>query len=207
MIVNNRVERAGRRAPIARAFGDFGTPEQEIPETGLPGVDWESCMTMNQQLGLQRARTTTSRRCPQLVGLLVETASKGGNLLLNVGPRADGTFPDESVERLQGIGRWMRVNGGAIRGSTASPFSGTPFRVTTQGNRLNLFLTDWPATVLLPRLATPVSRAYLLADPARTPLGVEPSDAGFTITLPPQSPDPICAVVAVELDGPPRVKP
>jgi alpha-L-fucosidase len=187
-------------------LGDFGTPEQFVPETGLRDVDWESCITMNRNWGFN-SHDGDFKSVAQLVGLLVETASKGGNLLLNVGPKADGTFLEASVDRLQGLARWMAVNGGAIHGSAASPFSGMPFRVTTQGNRLNLFLTDWPATVALPGLATPVGRAYLMADPGRTPLDVQPSAAGFTITLPPQSPDPTCAVVVVELDGPPRVRP
>lgn len=205
VIVNNRVEGWSPK-PIGTPLGDFGTPEQRVPETGLPGVDWESCITMNRNWGYN-AQDHDFKSVSQLVGLLVETASKGGNLLLNIGPKADGTFPEESVERLQGLARWMTVNGGAIHGSRASPFIGTPFRVTTQGNRLNLFLTDWPATVLLPGLTTPVGRAYLLADPARAPLGVQSSTAGPTITLPTQSPDPICAVVAVELNGPPQAKP
>jgi alpha-L-fucosidase len=205
VIVNNRVE-GWSPQPIATPLGDFGTPEQRVPETGLPGVDWESCITMNDNWGYN-SHDHDFKSVPQLVGLLVETASKGGNLLLNVGPMSDGTFPEESVERLQGLARWMAVNGTAIYGSTASPFSGTPFRVTTQGSRLNLFLADWAATVQLPGLATPVRRAWLQADPARTPLVVQATAQGPIISLPPESPDPVCAVIAVELEGPPKVNP
>jgi alpha-L-fucosidase len=205
VIVNNRVE-GWSPQPIATPLGDFGTPEQRVPETGLPGVDWESCITMNDNWGYN-SHDHDFKSVPQLVGLLVETASKGGNLLLNVGPMSDGTFPEESVERLQGLARWMAVNGTAIYGSTASPFNGTPFRVTTQGSRLNLFLADWAATVQLPGLATPVRRAWLQADPARTPLVVQATAQGPIISLPPESPDPVCAVIAVELEGPPKVNP
>jgi alpha-L-fucosidase len=205
VIVNNRVEGWSPR-PIATPLGDFGTPEQRVPETGLPGVDWESCITMNRNWGYN-SHDHDFKSVADLVKLLVETASKGGNLLLNVGPKADGTFPDESVERLQGVGRWMAVNGSAIYGSSASPFTGTPFRVTSQGDRLNLFLTAWPGRVLLPGLRSTVRRAYLLADTTRGPLAVQPTADGVAITLPAESPDPVCAVVAVELDGPVQVGP
>jgi alpha-L-fucosidase len=210
VIVNNRVE-GWSPIPVTDPLGDFRTPEQEVPATGLPGVDWESCITMNRHWGYN-ALDHDTKSVSQLIGLLVETASKGGNLLLNVGPKPDGTFPEESVERLQELGRWMRVNGSAIYGSTATPFRDTPFRVTAQPNRLNLFITDWRAGLLgLPDLRTPVRRAYLLGDPARTALPTQAGGGGggggggVTITLPTQAPDPICAVVVLEFDGPPVV--
>ena len=144
---------------------------------------------------------------PQRIGLLVETASKGGNLLLNIGPRADGTFPDESVERLAAIGRWMRVNGDAIHGTTASLFASAPFRSTTKGSRIYLFLTDWPEadTLPLPGLTTPVRKAYALADPSQAAIVVRPSEPGApqSLILPRNAPDPVCSVVVLEFDTAP----
>ncbi len=198
VIVNNRVE-GWSPTPITDPLGDFGTPEQEIPATGRPGVDWESCITMNHNWGFN-AQDHDFKSTAQLIGLLVETASKGGNLLLNVGPRADGTFPPESEQRLAAIGRWMSANGDAIHGTTASPFASAPFRVTTKGNRLNVFLTQWSTEVTMPGLVTPIRSARLLAD--GRPLEVN----GASVRLPAQAPDPICTVVALELDGPPRVE-
>jgi alpha-L-fucosidase len=203
VIVNNRVE-GWSPTRIAQPLGDFRTPEQEVPATGWPGVDWESCITMNDNWGYN-SHDHHFKTAPQLIGLLVETASKGGNLLLNIGPRADGTFPDESVERLYAIGQWMKVNGGAIHGSTASPFTNTPFRVTSQPNRLNLFITDWAHTLELPGLRTPIGRAYLLADGARTPLATSLTLSGAQVVLPAQAPDPVCSVVVVEFDRTPVV--
>jgi alpha-L-fucosidase len=203
VIVNNRVE-GWSATPITRPLGDFRTPEQEVPATGWPGVDWESCITMNDNWGYN-AQDRHFKSVPQLIGLLVETASKGGNLLLNIGPRADGTFPDESVERLAAIGKWMDVNGGAIHGSTASPFAHTPFRVTSQPNRLNLFITEWTGQVTLPGLKTPIARAYLLADSAKSSLAVIPNERGAQIVLPTQAPDPICSVVVCEFSEAPQV--
>ena len=205
VIVNNRVE-GWSPVRITDPLGDFRTPEQEVPATGWPGVDWESCITMNDNWGYN-AKDRNFKSVATLIGLLVETASKGGNLLLNVGPRADGTFPEESVERLRGIGKWMAVNGGAIYGSTASPFKEAPLRATSQPNRLNLFVTTWSDALLLPGLRTPVARAYLLADPSRTPLAAEATAAGVRLTLPPSPPDEVCSVVVSEFDAPPEVRP
>ncbi|HEY6808799.1 MAG TPA: alpha-L-fucosidase, partial [Gemmatimonadales bacterium] len=203
VIVNNRVE-GWSGDKITDPLGDFRTPEQEVPATGWPGVDWESCITMNDNWGYN-AQDHHFKSVPQLIGLLVETASKGGNLLLNIGPRADGTFPDESVERLAAIGKWMDVNGGAIHGSTASPFARTPFRVTSQPNRLNLFLTDWAGQVTLPGLKTPIARAYLLADAAKSSLSVILNDRGAQIVLPIQAPDPVCSVIVCQFERTPVV--
>lgn len=205
VIVNNRVE-GWSPVRITDPLGDFRTPEQEVPATGWPGVDWESCITMNRNWGYN-AKDHDFKSATQLIGLLVETASKGGNLLLMVGPRADGSFPDESVERLQAIGAWMRVNGVAIYGSTASPFASAPFRVTAQTNRLNLFLTDWKAGAVLPGLRTPVTRAYLLADAGRAPLATQLGEDGVRVTLPPSPPDPACSVLVCEFDRPPEIRP
>ncbi|HTL06166.1 MAG TPA: alpha-L-fucosidase [Gemmatimonadales bacterium] len=205
VIVNNRVE-GWSGTPIRDPLGDFRTPEQEVPATGWPGVDWESCITMNRNWGYN-AKDHDFKSSAELVGLLVETASKGGNLLLNVGPRADGSFPEESVERLRAIGAWMRVNGGAIYGSGASPFARAPFRATSQPNRLNLFLTAWSDALELPGLATPVARAYLLADASRAPLVTRTTDAGIRVALPAGPPDPLCSVVVCEFDHPPEVRP
>ena len=199
VIVNNRVE-GWSPVKVTHEIGDFRTPEQEVPATGWPGVDWESCITMNHNWGYN-AKDKDFKSTAQLIGLLTETASKGGNLLLNIGPRPDGTFPDESVERLAGIGKWMAVNGGAIHGSTASPFADTPYRVTTQPGRLNLFLTSWADAVTVPSYPKPITRAWLLADPARTSLALTTSGGATRIALPTQAPDPVCSVVVCEVGG------
>jgi alpha-L-fucosidase len=215
VIVNNRVE-GWSQTPVTDPLGDFRTPEQEVPATGWPGVDWESCITMNDHWGYN-AHDHDFKSVADLIGLLVETSSKGGNLLLNVGPRADGTFPEESVERLAGIGRWMRVNGEAIHGTTASLFPDAAFRSTTKGNRIYLFVTDWPEVppMLVPGLRTPIAKAWLLADPAKTAIVVGGGAAAAadsaaapgaqSLILPRGAPDPICSVVVLDFDSPPVV--
>jgi alpha-L-fucosidase len=204
VIVNNRVE-GWSPVPITDPLGDFRTPEQEIPATGWPDVDWESCITMNDNWGFN-SHDHNFKSLARLIELLVETASKGGNLLLNIGPKSDGTFPDESVERLEAIGRWMAVNGSAIHGTTASRFAHAPFRSTSKANQLNLFISNWTADGLpVPGLRTPIRKAYLLADPGRQALGVSQTASGASIALPPAPPDPVCSVIVLEFDRTPMV--
>lgn len=93
---------------------DYRTPEQEVPERPLPYV-WETCMTMGDQWSYKPDDKYKSTR--KLIQLLVGIVAKGGNFLLNVGPRPDGTLPPEAVSRLEEIGRWMDINGEAIHGT------------------------------------------------------------------------------------------
>lgn len=135
VLVNNRVDK-GRQGMqgMTRSGefrGDFGTPEQEIPSTGLPGVDWESCMTMNRSWGWHK-NDHDWKSADQLIENLFDTASKGGNYLLNVGPKPDGTIPEASIDRLESIGEWMKVNSQAIYGTGPGPFSRHPYRWTSK---------------------------------------------------------------------------
>jgi len=209
-LLNSRVAKQpanGLDATLSRpALGDFGTPEQKVPDRGLPGVDWESCITMNGNWGYNRADHNW-KSVPTLVGLLAETASKGGNLLLNIGPTGDGSVPPESVERLQGLARWMKLHGEAIHATQASPFEGLPFRVTSADKRLNCFLPEWPAQreLLLPGLQS-LPHARMLGDRRRHLLGARQTDGGVVINLPERASDPVCSVLALDFEATPVVK-
>lgn len=204
VIINSRVaprQPSGLAAKLGTTeIGDFGTPEQQIPDRGLPGVDWESCITMNKNWGYNRA-DHAFKSVPQLVGMLVETASKGGNLLLNVGPTGEGLVPPESVDRLQGLGRWMRIHGDAIYGTEASPFDAAPFRATRKGKQVNCFLPAWPTSreLLVPALPAAPTRASLMGDQASRNLPLRRTDQGTVVTLPEQPSDSVCSVVTLEL--------
>jgi alpha-L-fucosidase len=148
LIINNRVGK-GRKGMEGLSAGDdyagdFGTPEQQVPATGLPGVDWETCMTMNDTWGY-KAYDENWKSSEDLIRHLVDIASKGGNFLLNVGPTPEGLIPAASVARVEAMGRWMAVNGESIYGTTASPIGRPSWgRCTAQGNRLYLHVFDWP---------------------------------------------------------------
>ncbi|MEN8117895.1 MAG: alpha-L-fucosidase [Bacteroidota bacterium] len=162
LITNNRLYRPWP--------GDFSTPEQHVPPTGLD-YDWEVCMTMNTSWGY-KWYDDNWKSTETLIKMLVDIASKGGNLLLNVGPTAEGEIPKPSVERLKEIGIWMQQNGESIYGTGASPFFKLPWGRCTQktvnGNTcLYLHVFDWPKDGLLsvPGLKAKVSDVCLLSNP------------------------------------------
>ena len=191
----------------AKFAGDYGTPEQQIPANGLPGVDWESCMTMNDTWGFSK-RDQKWKSTETLLHNLIDIASKGGNYLLNVGPTAEGEIPAASIERLQAIGAWMKVNGESIHGTQASPFPTAPAwgrctsRTLTNGKtRLYLHVFNWPADGLLVvnGLKQKAGTASLLADSSRK-LEVKPHADGLQIQVPATAPDAIATVIALDLE-------
>src|SRR5882757_4393331 len=120
IITNDRLKRPN-------FTGDYKTPEQKIPKPEeLDGKDWETCMTMNGTWGY-KSYDNKWKTTETLVHNLVDIASKGGNYLLNVGPTAEGEFPQGSIDGLKGIGAWMKVNGESIYATKASPFGLLPW--------------------------------------------------------------------------------
>jgi alpha-L-fucosidase len=211
LIINNRVGK-GRQGMEgltkgAEHAGDFGTPEQQIPATGLPGVDWESCMTMNDTWGY-KSDDHNWKSSETLIRNLIDIASKGGNYLLNVGPTAEGLIPDASVERLRDMGRWMKANGESIWGTQASPFAKTPWgrctqKLTDGGATLYLHVFQWPSDgqLLVPGLRNKVAGAYLLADAGKKALTTEAVESGVCVQVPSAAPDPNCSVVVLQVAG------
>ena len=195
--------------------GDLVTPEQYQPsepmrrDGGL--VAWEACQTINGSWGYDR--DNTFNKSPDLlVRMLVDGVSKGGNLLLNVGPTGRGTFDLVSTETLAGLGDWMRTHGRSIYG--AGPSELTPpadCRYTQRGDRLYLHLFAWPHEhVHLPGLAGRVAYAQLLDDASEISFASSDPDApahntemggqpAGTLTLSLPSRRPPVAVPVVEL--------
>ncbi len=209
VIINNRVGKG--RAGMAGTYdpetasGDFGTPEQEIPATGL-GYDWETCMTMNDHWGYNK-NDDNWKSAGDLIRKLVDIASKGGNFLLNVGPTAEGLFPPESTDRLKAMGEWMKVNGESIYGTTASQFENLAWgRSTTKGRKLYLHVFEWPedGKLVVPGLVSRPEKATLLADPKKE-LEWDYQAGTSVIFLPDRPSDPYVSVIAVEFSEDPEV--
>lgn len=220
LLINNRIGK-GRGASGMTLdgdyVGDFGTPEQKVPPTGLPGVDWESCMTMNDTWGYKTSDEKW-KSSKELVRNLVDIASKRGNYLLNVGPDAEGIIPGAATERLRELGEWMRVNGESVYATSASPFAEelTWGRVTAKSfpgttpdsvlTKLYLHVFHWPTAgkLEIPGLNNPVRRAFLLNDPQCKSLAFEARGQTWSIVIPGSPPDELVSVVVIELDGHPR---
>ena len=207
LIINNRVGKGrqgmeGMNKGDQEYMGDFGTPEQQIPATGLPGVDWESCMTMNDTWGFKK-NDHNWKSTETLIRNLIDTASKGGNFLLNVGPTAEGQIPAASVERLKGMGKWLKVNGESIYGTTASPIGKPAWgRCTAKPGKLYLHVFDWPADgkLRVTGLKSKPTKAYLLADKEQSPLKMDSAGEDVVIAVPEKAADPVATVVVVETE-------
>ncbi|WP_431229789.1 alpha-L-fucosidase [Paenarthrobacter nicotinovorans] len=195
--------------------GDFVTPEQYQPAgpmmlDGEP-VTWEACQTLNGSWGYDRDNQNY-KSVDLLIRMLVDGVSKGGNLLLNVGPTGRGSLDPRALESLEGIGKWMQLHSRSIYGAGTSPFTApSDVRYTQRGDRLYVHLFSWPFEyVHLPDLAGKVEYAQLLndasevflqeVDPGQQPANMTPGGqppGTLTIKLPVQRPD--AAVPVLEL--------
>jgi alpha-L-fucosidase len=185
--------------------GDYKTFERNIPEQTPAVGDWEVCMPISGSWGYKKS-DTGFKSPTTLIRNLADIASKGGNYLLNVSPTGEGTLLPEAVERLQTIGKWMKVNGESIYDTTASPFVKLDWGRCTKKESddetiLYLHVFDWPTDgeLLVPGLKNDIRRAYLLAD--QTPLEARRQDADVIISLPAAPSDPINSVVVLKVDG------
>ncbi|MBN1926391.1 MAG: alpha-L-fucosidase [Prolixibacteraceae bacterium] len=184
--------------------GDLETPEQRIPATGIPGKNWESCMTMNDTWGFKK-NDNNWKSTETLVRNLIDIASKGGNYLLNVGPTSMGIIPEPSVIRLKEVGAWMKTNGEAIYGTSANPFKKLDWgRCTKKINKNNVVLYfhvfDFPENGILtiPGLSADIFSAYALSVPNKK-LKIIDNGNNPQINLSTLTPDPYATVIALEV--------
>jgi alpha-L-fucosidase len=187
---------------------DFTTPEQykveKWPEYNGKRVPWETCQTFSGSWGYFRDETSW-KSTPQLLELLIESVSKGGNLLLNVGPTARGTFDYRAQDRLKSMGEWMKVNGRSIYGCTEAPagFTTPPNTLLTYNpvtNRLYIHMLVYPlGRLTLKNMADKVKYIQLLNDASEVRYSAGRAEAAndLTLTLPVQKP-PV-EIVVLEL--------
>lgn len=194
---------------------DITTPEQSVPATwperNGEKTRWEICDTVGRGWGYRR--DDPGFKSPeQLVALLIEVVSKGGNLLLNVGPNARGEIDPGSSDRLAGVGEWMRVHGRSIYGCTQvpdelglTPPDGVRATWNPDTRRVYLHLPQWPAHALrIPGWEGKVAYAQLLNDASELLVNVPnlvdgPAPGELHLSLPAERPDVLSPVIELFL--------
>jgi alpha-L-fucosidase len=209
IIVNDRLDL------LDRPWGwDFRTPEQFMPREWVTmdgkRVPWETCQTFSGSWGYHRDENTW-KSSRQLIAMLIEVVSKGGNLLLNVGPTARGTFDDRAKDRLESIGAWMDLHSRSIYGCTAAPAEfKTPenclLTFNPKINRLYVHVLEWPMGVLhLDGFEGRVEYAQLLNDASeirmrqRHGAWMASSESARTLTLNLPVQEPTVEIPVIEL--------
>jgi len=183
---------------------DFATYEQRTNPTMDP-QKWECCMTIGYSWGYNKHEPDEDYKTSEfLIQLLADVVSKNGNLLLNIGPKPDGTIPDIMQERLKDIGAWLKVNGPAIHGSTPwvrAEEEGSPLgiRYTVSPGKFNIIVLGKPSGTLsvpgdIPISAT--SRVRLLGTSGS--LRWTRRDGKINITVPSSLPSDIANVFTVD---------
>ena len=219
VIIDNRLEVSGEgRGSLAECrpspfHGDFVSPEQMIPPEGIRDVEgnplaWEACVTMNNNWGYH-GTDHFFKPASMLIKKLVECVSKGGNLLLNVGPDAYGNFPPESTAILKEIGAWMKKNSGSIYGCGPADVPKPDFgRVTKKGNTyyFHMYENTIGPVPLLGLEKSRVKKIRALTDGHEIPVSESWVHSDYPGLLfadlgpDPVLPDPVDYVLAVEME-------
>ncbi|MES2393311.1 MAG: alpha-L-fucosidase [Acidobacteriota bacterium] len=192
IIVNNR----------NRLSGDFSTPEQKIvAETG--GRAWESCMTLNDSWGYQRADDNW-KSSKTIIRNLISCARDGGNYLLNIGPKPDGTIPEPSIKVLTEVGEWMKTSGHTIYETDLCQVKRSNYASFTRiGNTLFMHVHFWPGEyVAVSGLKTKVKSAKLVKTGAPLKF-IQDEFRVRVVDLPMQAPDSPIVTIALECESEP----
>ncbi|MFD9864645.1 alpha-L-fucosidase [Streptomyces alboflavus] len=199
LVINNRV---GKRRVVD---GDYGTPEQEIPDAPVDGQLWESCMTLNDNWGFARYDQNW-KSGTTLVHNLLATTSRSGNYLLNVGPDARGRIPGPSVDRLKEMGTWLRTagQGEAVYGARYGGLVEEPRwgAVSRKGDKLYAAVTRWPGAGkplhLTARTDFRVKSARVLGSSQR--VTVTKAGDGYDLTPSGDATNPTATVIELTVD-------
>lgn len=192
---------------VGHGAGDYDSAGDNQISIGNVKREWETPVTMNDTWGFMK-EDQNWKTPAVLIHQLAYTVGRGGNYLLNVGPTSEGLIPQPSQERLAAVGRWMKVNGESIYGSSPDPFPyDLPWgAITIKPGKMYLHLLEWPGRdFALAGMKSKVERAYLLADPGRKPLALKQQNETVRITLPASAPDPRDSVLGLDTAGVPEV--
>lgn len=194
-----------------QGYGDYATPEQGLPVVPPTEPYWELCMTTNDSWGYQY-NDHNYKTVNQVIRIFIDCLNMGGNLLLDIGPKADGTIPDEQVNILEGLGRWTKKHQDAIFESQAGLPPGHYYGPTTLSKDktiLYLFVPHKPNGPLVVKgLKNKINRIWVLGNGTKLSHKIVgkaywSSVPGICyIDLPEEALDPEVTVLAVLLDGP-----
>lgn len=204
-IVNNRV---GKRSPTD---GDYGTPEQEIPVTGL-SYDWESNVTMNDSWGYKKGDNNW-KSSQWIVSSVMDIVSKGGNLLLNVGPDGDGVVEETPIANMAAAGKWFEAFGEAVYSTQKSCYSkllDKDIKVTTKPEKGKIYVTLLQTAyqnkeiIILPALENEVLSVKELAN--GKDVTYECFDGGLLLQISNTEKQKYATVYEVTVEGEPKEK-
>jgi alpha-L-fucosidase len=192
-------------------YGDYATPEQGVPITPPKGKYWELCLTMNDSWGYQ-GNDKNYKTPNQLIRILSDCIAMGGNLLLDIGPKADGTIPEEQARMLKELGRWTQKHREAIYetvGGIPSEYFRGATTLAKDRQTLYLFLDSRPnGPILIKGLKNRVNRVRVVGDGTKLSCKVigkqywSAAPGLLYIDVPPEVLDDQVTVIAVLLDGP-----
>lgn len=200
VVINGRAARSG-----SVNLGDYLNTADRPAELRPTAGDWEAIPTTNESYGWNQL-DHTQKPVSYFIQLLAKSAAKGGNILLNIGPRGDGTIDPPDVAILEGIGHWMDVNHESIRGTVRTPLDRQAWGDSTlKGDTLYLHVFHWPSNgrLVVGGLQSDVASAYLLSDPSKKPLKTLRVNADdMSIEVPKSAPDSADTVIVFNSRGP-----
>lgn len=200
VVINGRAARA-----MGKNFGDYVDTADNPAEVREAEGDWEAIPTVNNSYGYNKL--DNHYKTPEFfIRLIARITAKGGNTLLNIGPKGDGTIDENATRILIGIGKWMDVNGESIHGCSRTPLDRQAWGDSTvKGNTLYLHAFQWPTDgkLIVGNLQGEVKKAYVLADREQKPLAPSRmNETDLLVEVPSKAPDETDSVIVLKMDGP-----
>ncbi len=210
IVINSRVVSGYDGMPAPGHFGDYASTGDRAVDFPTKKGDWEAIPTTNESYGYNA--NDDSHKTPEfLVQVLVKAVARGGNMLLNIGPKGDGEIDAIDVEILKGIGKWMDVNEPSIRGTERTTLPVQAWGESTRKkNTFYLHVFDWPndGVLQLGGFLGKVNKAYLLSDETQTAIAHKRTDnKTIEFEVPEKAPDAASSVLVVEVDDADNVDP